>query len=208
MLKMMKILPSPGGGSMVGAILGSTKQEPLVVGKPSTFMMDYLAKKWEANCLSSSHVSSIGIRNVAGWMVSDSYLSSRLPLWQVWDHNIPDMHGWWPFGYRHLVWPKRRLQNSSGPFRFLDPPLLLNYACSADFMLVQAPSVGCILQVSLLYRCFRALTTRSSQISTQTKFLIFSPSKQQLSEEMGSKCVTDGRGPLLLYRRHPPIFSN
>jgi ribonucleotide monophosphatase NagD (HAD superfamily) len=34
-----------GGGSMVGAILGSTKQEPLVVGKPSTFMMDYLAKK-------------------------------------------------------------------------------------------------------------------------------------------------------------------
>jgi phosphoglycolate phosphatase len=45
MLKMMKILPSPGGGSMVGAILGSTKQEPLVVGKPSTFMMDYLAKK-------------------------------------------------------------------------------------------------------------------------------------------------------------------
>jgi hypothetical protein len=25
---------------------------------------------------------------------------------------------------------------------------------------------------------------------------------------MGSKCVTDGRGPLLLYRRHPPIFSN
>jgi ribonucleotide monophosphatase NagD (HAD superfamily) len=34
-----------GGGSMVGAVLGSTKQEPLVVGKPSTFMMDYLAKK-------------------------------------------------------------------------------------------------------------------------------------------------------------------
>ncbi|AQK44459.1 Phosphoglycolate phosphatase 1A chloroplastic [Zea mays] len=34
-----------GGGAMVGALLGSTKQEPLVVGKPSTFMMDYLAKK-------------------------------------------------------------------------------------------------------------------------------------------------------------------
>jgi phosphoglycolate phosphatase len=34
-----------GGGSMVSAILGSTKQEPTVVGKPSTFMMDYLAKK-------------------------------------------------------------------------------------------------------------------------------------------------------------------
>jgi hypothetical protein len=38
-------LPCSGGGSMVGAVLGSTKQEPLVVGKPSTFMMDYLAKK-------------------------------------------------------------------------------------------------------------------------------------------------------------------
>lgn len=35
-----------GGGSMVGAIRGSTQQEPLVVGKPSTFMMDYLSKKF------------------------------------------------------------------------------------------------------------------------------------------------------------------
>ncbi|OAY84879.1 Phosphoglycolate phosphatase 1B, chloroplastic [Ananas comosus] len=35
-----------GGGSMVGAIQGSTKREPLVVGKPSTFMMDYLANKF------------------------------------------------------------------------------------------------------------------------------------------------------------------
>ncbi|KAK9292224.1 hypothetical protein L1049_020186 [Liquidambar formosana] len=35
-----------GGGSMVGAISGSTQREPLVVGKPSTFMMDYLANKF------------------------------------------------------------------------------------------------------------------------------------------------------------------
>ncbi|XP_068664936.1 phosphoglycolate phosphatase 1A, chloroplastic-like [Aristolochia californica] len=35
-----------GGGSMVGAIRGSTQQEPLVVGKPSTFMMDYLSNKF------------------------------------------------------------------------------------------------------------------------------------------------------------------
>lgn len=34
-----------GGGSMVGAIKGSTQKEPLVVGKPSTFMMDYVSKK-------------------------------------------------------------------------------------------------------------------------------------------------------------------
>lgn len=31
---------------MVGALWGSTQQEPLVVGKPSTFMMDYLADKY------------------------------------------------------------------------------------------------------------------------------------------------------------------
>ncbi|CAI5972230.1 unnamed protein product [Closterium sp. NIES-64] len=36
-----------GGGTMVGAIKGSTKKEPVVVGKPSTFMMDYLASKRE-----------------------------------------------------------------------------------------------------------------------------------------------------------------
>ncbi|KAL5711696.1 hypothetical protein ACHQM5_013952 [Ranunculus cassubicifolius] len=35
-----------GGGSMVGAIVGSTQREPLVVGKPSTFMMDYVAAKF------------------------------------------------------------------------------------------------------------------------------------------------------------------
>lgn len=35
-----------GGGSMVGAVSGSTQREPLVVGKPSTFMMDYLANKF------------------------------------------------------------------------------------------------------------------------------------------------------------------
>lgn len=34
-----------GGGSMVGAVRGSTQREPIVVGKPSTFMMDYLADK-------------------------------------------------------------------------------------------------------------------------------------------------------------------
>lgn len=35
----------PGAGCMVGAIKGSTKKEPLVVGKPSTFMMDHVASK-------------------------------------------------------------------------------------------------------------------------------------------------------------------
>lgn len=31
---------------MVGALVGSTQREPLVVGKPSTFMMDYVANKY------------------------------------------------------------------------------------------------------------------------------------------------------------------
>ncbi|KAL5213815.1 hypothetical protein ABZP36_002967 [Zizania latifolia] len=48
-----------GEGSMVGAILGSTKQEPLVVGKPSTFMMDYLAKKFG---IATSQICMVGDR--------------------------------------------------------------------------------------------------------------------------------------------------
>lgn len=35
-----------GNGSMVGAIRGSTKREPTVVGKPSGFMLDNIAKKF------------------------------------------------------------------------------------------------------------------------------------------------------------------
>lgn len=35
-----------GNGSMVGAIKGSTKQEPLVVGKPSEFMLADIAHKF------------------------------------------------------------------------------------------------------------------------------------------------------------------
>lgn len=34
-----------GAGCMVAAIAGSTKKEPIVVGKPSTFMMDFLLQK-------------------------------------------------------------------------------------------------------------------------------------------------------------------
>ena len=34
-----------GAGCMVGAICGSTEREPIVVGKPSTFMMEFLLQK-------------------------------------------------------------------------------------------------------------------------------------------------------------------
>ncbi|CAK9222450.1 unnamed protein product [Sphagnum troendelagicum] len=48
-----------GGGAMVGAIKGSTKKEPLVVGKPSTFMMDYLASEFQ---ISKSEICMVGDR--------------------------------------------------------------------------------------------------------------------------------------------------
>ncbi|KAK1273787.1 Phosphoglycolate phosphatase 2 [Acorus gramineus] len=34
-------------GCMVGAICGSTQKEPIVVGKPSTFMMDFLVERFQ-----------------------------------------------------------------------------------------------------------------------------------------------------------------
>ncbi|KAL4193898.1 hypothetical protein AMTRI_Chr06g201620 [Amborella trichopoda] len=48
-----------GGGSMVGAIRGSTQKEPVVVGKPSTFMMDYLSKKFN---ILKSQICMVGDR--------------------------------------------------------------------------------------------------------------------------------------------------
>ncbi|BAA97552.1 N-glyceraldehyde-2-phosphotransferase-like [Arabidopsis thaliana] len=48
-----------GGGSMVGALVGSTQREPLVVGKPSTFMMDYLADKFG---IQKSQICMVGDR--------------------------------------------------------------------------------------------------------------------------------------------------
>lgn len=48
-----------GGGSMVGALKGSTKREPIVVGKPSTFMMDYLAKEFN---IATSQICMVGDR--------------------------------------------------------------------------------------------------------------------------------------------------
>ncbi|KAI5083388.1 hypothetical protein GOP47_0003131 [Adiantum capillus-veneris] len=48
-----------GGGSMVGAIKGSTKKEPTVVGKPSTFMMDYVSKKFG---ITKSQICMVGDR--------------------------------------------------------------------------------------------------------------------------------------------------
>ncbi|KAJ0946849.1 putative phosphoglycolate phosphatase [Helianthus annuus] len=37
----------PGAGCMVAAVCGSTQKEPIVVGKPSTFLMDFLQKQYK-----------------------------------------------------------------------------------------------------------------------------------------------------------------
>nr|TKR90735.1 hypothetical protein D5086_0000230470 [Populus alba] len=39
----------PGAGCMVAAMCGSTEREPIVVGKPSTFIMDFLLQKFHIN---------------------------------------------------------------------------------------------------------------------------------------------------------------
>ncbi|KAH6787803.1 2-phosphoglycolate phosphatase 2 [Perilla frutescens var. hirtella] len=36
----------PGAGCMVAAICGTTQKNPIVVGKPSTFLMDFLLQKF------------------------------------------------------------------------------------------------------------------------------------------------------------------
>lgn len=48
-----------GGGSMNGALAGSTQREPIVVGKPSTFMMDYLANTFG---IEKSQICMVGDR--------------------------------------------------------------------------------------------------------------------------------------------------
>ncbi|XP_022724543.1 phosphoglycolate phosphatase 2 isoform X2 [Durio zibethinus] len=49
----------PGAGCMVGAICGSTGREPIVVGKPSTFMMEFLLQKFH---MSPSRMCMVGDR--------------------------------------------------------------------------------------------------------------------------------------------------
>ncbi|KAK6932884.1 hypothetical protein RJ641_002508 [Dillenia turbinata] len=48
-----------GAGCMVAAICGSTQKEPIVVGKPSTFMMDFLLQKYN---ISTSKICMVGDR--------------------------------------------------------------------------------------------------------------------------------------------------
>lgn len=49
----------PGAGCMVAAICGSTEKEPIVVGKPATFMMDFLLEKFK---ISTSKMCMVGDR--------------------------------------------------------------------------------------------------------------------------------------------------
>nr|GMC53214.1 phosphoglycolate phosphatase 2 [Ipomoea batatas] len=49
----------PGAGCMVAAMCGSTQKEPIVVGKPSTFMMDFLLQKFN---IATSRMCMVGDR--------------------------------------------------------------------------------------------------------------------------------------------------
>lgn len=49
----------PGAGCMVAAMCGSTEREPTVVGKPSTFMMDFLLEKFN---IETSKMCMVGDR--------------------------------------------------------------------------------------------------------------------------------------------------
>ncbi|XP_077222954.1 phosphoglycolate phosphatase 2-like [Tasmannia lanceolata] len=49
----------PGAGCMVGAMCGSTEKEPIVVGKPSTFLMDFLLERFQ---IDTSKMCMVGDR--------------------------------------------------------------------------------------------------------------------------------------------------
>lgn len=49
----------PGAGCMVAAICGSTEKEPTVVGKPATFMMNFLLQKFQ---ITTSKMCMVGDR--------------------------------------------------------------------------------------------------------------------------------------------------
>ncbi|GAB4826449.1 Phosphoglycolate phosphatase 2 [Ancistrocladus abbreviatus] len=49
----------PGAGCMVAAVCGSTQKEPIVVGKPSMFMMEFLLKAFN---ISTSRMCMVGDR--------------------------------------------------------------------------------------------------------------------------------------------------
>ncbi|XP_060185669.1 phosphoglycolate phosphatase 2 isoform X2 [Lycium barbarum] len=49
----------PGAGCMVAAICGTTQKEPVTVGKPSTFLMDFLLQKYN---ITTSRMCMVGDR--------------------------------------------------------------------------------------------------------------------------------------------------
>lgn len=49
----------PGAGCMVAAICGTTQKEPITVGKPSTFLMDFLLQKYN---ITTSRMCMVGDR--------------------------------------------------------------------------------------------------------------------------------------------------
>jgi len=87
---------------MVGALVGSTQREPLVVGKPSTFMMDYLANEY--TFLLSCYIFFMHDCRVFFCIQTPlcQFVYRIIFLWpccnlieqQVWHFKVTDMYGW------------------------------------------------------------------------------------------------------------------
>jgi phosphoglycolate phosphatase len=58
-----------GNGAMVGAIVGSTKREPTVVGKPSDFMLENIATTFK---LQKEQICMVSISPIMNWQSSKS----------------------------------------------------------------------------------------------------------------------------------------
>lgn len=119
--------------------------------------------------------------------------------WQVWNHNISDMHGRWPFGYWRSIWAKWRLQNSSGSFRYLDHTIHPELQCMLCWICIgtnlgRLPSAG-VTSVQMLQSPDNKIqpdfyTNQISDFLTLKTAAVWT--------EMWTDCFTWG-GPSLLY---------
>ena len=84
-----------GNGSMVGAIAGSTKREPITVGKPAEFMLDNIARTFGLErrqiCMVGDRLDTDILFGKNGGLTTCLVLSGAVLLW-------------WGGGYRVVVW--------------------------------------------------------------------------------------------------------
>ncbi len=86
-----------GNGSMVGAIKGCTGREPIVVGKPSALMIDYIVDKFKVDrsriCMVGDRLDTdilFGHNNGLETMLTLSGVTKESTLWSEKNHIYPD----------------------------------------------------------------------------------------------------------------------